>query len=179
MADGDGGFDAGLADRFDQLVARLDAGMVVVTVAAGDERDGCLVGFHSQASIDPRRYVVWLSRANRTFRLASSEAATHLAVHVLSASDPDLAERFGGQTADDPGVDKLADLPWTAGPGGVPLVDALPERLVGRIVAQAPVAGGDHVAFVLEPVLAEAAAGATEPPLRLHQATDIDPGHPA
>ena len=43
------------------IVAGLDAAMVVVTVAVGDERDGCLVGFHSQSSIDPRRYVVWLS----------------------------------------------------------------------------------------------------------------------
>jgi flavin reductase (DIM6/NTAB) family NADH-FMN oxidoreductase RutF len=164
---------------FDELVARLDTAMVVVTVSAGDERDGCLVGFHSQGSIDPHRYVVWLSRENRTFRLASAPAATHLAVHLLAASDLDLAARFGGQTEDDPGVDKLADLPWTPGPGGAPLVEALPDRFVGRILSRDPIAGGDHVPFVLEPVEAWSTGGAAEPPLRLHQATDIDPGHPA
>ena len=55
---------------FDALVAVLDAAVVVVTAADGDDRDGCLVGFHSQCSIDPPRYAVWLSRANRTFDLA-------------------------------------------------------------------------------------------------------------
>jgi flavin reductase (DIM6/NTAB) family NADH-FMN oxidoreductase RutF len=164
---------------FDDLVARLDTGMVVVTVAAGEERDGCLVGFHSQASIDPRRYVVWLSVENRTYRLAADPAATHLAVHVLSASDLDLAERFGGSTADDPGVDKLADLPWTPGPGGVPLLAAAPERFVGRILTRERTTEGDHVPFVLEPVEAWSTGGAAEPPLRLHQAHRIDPGHPA
>jgi flavin reductase (DIM6/NTAB) family NADH-FMN oxidoreductase RutF len=164
---------------FDDLVARLDTGMVVVTVAVGDERDGCLVGFHSQASIHPRRYVLWLSVENRTYRLAADPGATHLGVHVLSASDLDLARRFGGATEDDAGVDKLAGIPWTAGPGGVPLLDAAPERFAGRILSRQPVADGDHVPFLLEPVEAASAGGAAEPPLRLHQATDIDPGHPA
>ena len=30
--------------------------MVVVTTAQGDERAGCLVGFHAQSSIEPPRY---------------------------------------------------------------------------------------------------------------------------
>jgi flavin reductase (DIM6/NTAB) family NADH-FMN oxidoreductase RutF len=168
-----------VADAFDDLVAHLDTGMVVVTAATATERDGCLVGFHSQASIDPHRYVVWLSIANRTMRLAADPSSTHLGVHVLSASDLDLAVHFGGQTADDPAVDKLADLPWTEGPGGVPLVAALPNRFVGRILSRDPVGEGDHVPFLLEPVAAWATERATEPPLRLRQATDISPGHEA
>jgi flavin reductase (DIM6/NTAB) family NADH-FMN oxidoreductase RutF len=162
------------------LMARLDAAMVVVTVAAegaGGEVDGCLVGFHSQSSIDPPRYVVWLSVENRTYRLASELATTHLAVHLLSASDHDLAERFGATTGDD--VDKMAGLPWSPGAGGAPLVEALPERFVGRILERVRIAEGDHVAFVLEPVSAEVRAGAAEPPLRLSQAGDIDAGHSA
>jgi flavin reductase (DIM6/NTAB) family NADH-FMN oxidoreductase RutF len=169
-----------LEQAFDHLVARLDGAMVVITAAAGadGETDGCLVGFHSQASIDPRRYVVWLSRKNHTVRLASVRSSTHLAVHVLSASDRDVAERFGGATADD-GVDKLADLSWSAGPGGVPLLDALPERFVGRIVQRIDEPPGDHVGFVLAPELADANDRAAEPPLRLGSAAEIDPGHPA
>jgi flavin reductase (DIM6/NTAB) family NADH-FMN oxidoreductase RutF len=170
-----------VADRsaFDELVARLDTGMVVVTAAAGDERDGCLVGFHSQGSIHPRRYVVWLSQENRTYRLAADPAATHLAVHLLSTSDLDLAAHFGSQTQDDPDVDKLAELPWTPGPGGAPLVEALPDRFVGRILARERMATGDHVPFVLEPVEAWATGGAAEPALRLHHTSDLEPGHPA
>lgn len=158
--------------RFDALVAAMDTAMIVVTVASGDERDGCLVGFHSQSSIDPPRYTVWLSVQNRTYRLA--QRATHLAVHPLADSDHAVAAHFGGLTGDE--VDKLADVGWTAGPGGVPLLDAVPARFVGRIVDRFVAAGGDHVAFVLGPLRAE---GRLEHPFRLSEAGDIDPGHPA
>ena len=157
----------------DALVASLDTAMVVVTAADGDDRDGCLVGFHSQASISPRRYVVWLSRANRTFRIA--QRSTHLAVHALGVGDHPLAERFGGSTGDE--VDKLADVEWSPGPGGVPLVAALPTRVVGRVLTELDLPDADHVGFVLEPLAGE--AGPDADPLRLHHATDIDPGHPA
>jgi flavin reductase (DIM6/NTAB) family NADH-FMN oxidoreductase RutF len=164
------------ADGFDAVVARLDGAMVIVAAAADGGRDGCLVGFHSQASIHPRRYVVWLSVANRTFRLA--EAATHLAVHSLGAADHALAERFGGETADD-GVDKLAGLAWTPGPGGAPELADLPVRFVGAVVGRVDTPEGDHVGFVLEPLLAEGPDGHPDPPLRLADVTDIDAGHPA
>jgi flavin reductase (DIM6/NTAB) family NADH-FMN oxidoreductase RutF len=157
---------------FDALVAAMDPAMIVVTAASGEERDGCLVGFHSQSSIQPPRYTVWLSVENRTYRLAQS--ATHLAVHALSASHHAVAEHFGGMTGDD--VDKLAGVEWTEGPGGVPLLDAVPTRVVGRIVDRLTAGGGDHVAFVLEPLRAD---GELEHPFRLSDASDIDPGHPA
>lgn len=158
-------------EGFDGLVAAMDLALVVVTVASGDERDGCLVGFHSQTSIHPRRYTVWLSVENRTYRLA--ERATHLAVHVLAEVDHAVAERFGGTTGDE--VDKLAGQAWTPGPNGVPLLDGLPV-FVGRIVDRVIAGGGDHVAFVLEPM---DALGELAKPFRLHHAEDIDPGHPA
>lgn len=171
--------DEPVEDRFDALVARLDTAMVVVTTAAGHERDGCLVGFHSQAGIHPRRYLVWLSMENRTFRIAS--AASHLAVHLLGTDDHELAERFGGATADEPGVDKLAGLAWQPGPGGVPLLDDLPARFAGRILTRLEAPDADHAGFVLEPV-ASGTEGPPVPdaaPLRLHHVTDIDAGHEA
>jgi flavin reductase (DIM6/NTAB) family NADH-FMN oxidoreductase RutF len=150
----------------------MDPAMVVVTVAVDDERDGCLVGFHSQCSIDPPRYAVWLSRANRTFELAAR--ASHLCVHLLGAEDHDLAALFGGETGDE--VDKLAGCDWHPGPGGVPLLARCPSWFVGRIVDR-PDDGGDHVAHVLEPI--EAGAALSSAPLRLGAVTGIDPGHEA
>lgn len=162
-----------MPDRaFDSLVAAMGSAMVVVTVAVDDERDGCLVGFHSQASIHPPRYAVWLSMANRTCSLA--RRAEHLAVHVLGAGQHDLAELFGGETGDE--VDKLARTTWEAGPGGVPLLVVCPTRFVGRIVERHD-AGGDHICVILEPT--DAAAADELRPLRLADAIDIDPGHPA
>lgn len=162
-----------MPDRaFDDLVAALDSAVVVVTVATDEGRDGCLVGFHSQASIDPLRYAVWLSTANRTARLA--RGAQRLAVHLLVEGQHDLAELFGGATGDD--VDKLVHTAWEAGPGGVPLLVACPNRFVGTIVDRHD-AGGDHVCLVLGPT--EASCGAPGRPLRLGAVTDIEPGHPA
>ena len=157
---------------FDALVADLDPAMIVVTAAAADDRDGCLVGFHCQCSIEPKLYAVWLSVKNHTYRIATR--ADVLAVHCLSADQHDVADVFGGATADD--VDKLAGVSWTPGPDGVPLLDDVPHRFVGHIVGRHEL-DGDHMLFVLEPI--EASRPSPVTPLRLGQALDIDPGHPA
>ena len=161
-------------------LSRFDPAMVIVTTAAGGEHDGCLVGFHSQASIDPLHLCVWLSRANRTFALARD--ATHLGVHRLqdTPAHRTLAAHFGEQTGDD--VDKLAGLATTDGPGGVPLLDDVADRVVVRI-EHVTDAGGDHVAFV-GPVAAHHGFDAEAdpdpaPPLRLAAVDDLDPGHEA
>jgi flavin reductase (DIM6/NTAB) family NADH-FMN oxidoreductase RutF len=159
-------------DGFSSLVASMDSAMVVVTVAADGERGGCLVGFHCQASIEPPAYAVWLSTANRTWRLA--QRASHLAVHLLRDDQHELAVLFGGETGDE--VDKLGQVGWTPGAGGVPLLDACPARLVGRIAERLDV-GGDHVCIVVEDT--EVTVPPPMRPFRLHQASDIDPGHPA
>jgi flavin reductase (DIM6/NTAB) family NADH-FMN oxidoreductase RutF len=159
-------------EAFDEILAELDGALVVVTTAAGDERAGCLVGFHCQCSIEPARYAVWLSKANHTFRVALH--AEHLAVHVLTRDDHDLAARFGGSTGDD--VDKFAGCAWTPGPGGVPLLDAVPRRVVARKHTLLD-DGSDHVCLVLEPLAATGAGPFT--PLRLADVDDVEPGHAA
>ncbi len=161
-----------VSNGFDEVVATMDSAMVVVTVTVDDERDGSLVGFHSQVSIDPRRYAVWLSTANRTTGLA--ERADHLAVHVLGRHQHDLAELFGGETGDE--VDKLVRTTWEAGPGGVPLLVACPVRFAGRVISRHAI-DGDHLGVVLEPV--EVGWESSWTPLRLGDVNDIDPGHPA
>lgn len=166
----------GSGPTFDDLVEAMDGALAVVTTATADgERNGCLVGFHCQCSIEPRRHAVWLSVANRTAALA--EHATHLAVHLLTEADRDLAEHFGGQSGDD--VDKLADLDWIEGAGGVPLLARLPNRFVGRIEQTVPDTG-DHRLYVLDVEAAETAPEVDGVPLlRLRGAVDIDPGHEA
>jgi flavin reductase (DIM6/NTAB) family NADH-FMN oxidoreductase RutF len=159
-------------EAFDGFVAALAGALVVVTVACDDERAGCLVGFHCQCSIDPPRYAVWLSKANHTYRVALH--AELLAVHLLTADDHDVAARFGGETGD--AVDKFAGCAWTPGPGGVPLLDRLPRRVVGRKHTVLD-DGSDHVCVVLTPL--SAAGAAPFAPLRLSMVTDVEPGHAA
>ncbi|MGW0080136.1 flavin reductase family protein [Streptomyces sp. NPDC003393] len=160
----------------DAFLGRLDPEMYVVTAAADGERAGCLVGFASQCSIDPVRFVVWLSKVNRTLRVA--ERADRLAVHLLTRDQYALAELFGGSTGDD-GLDKFAHVPCTRRQGGAVVLDGAPAWFVGRIVRRAD--GGDHVGFVLEPVESGAPGeheGRHGPLLRLTDAAAVPPGHP-
>lgn len=157
---------------FDELMASDDPAMAVVTVAAGGERSGCLVGFHGQSSIEPPRYCVWLSKANHTYGVALE--ATHVAVHFLTAGDHELARIFGSLTGDE--VDKFDLVEWHPGPDGVPLLDGCPHGLAGAKDAVLD-AGGDHVMVAIDPTSAWTAGSFT--PLRLSDVTDVEPGHPA
>ena len=99
--------DADSAAAFERLTKRLDYPMVVLTVAADGETSGCLVGFSTQCSINPPRYLVCLSVKNHTHALASR--APTAAVHFLGAEPHGLAALFGALIGDD--VDKLARVP--------------------------------------------------------------------
>ena len=158
------------ADAFDSIVALLDYPMFVVTVRVGEHRAGCLVGFASQTSIEPARFLVGISQRNHTFRVA--EDATHIAVHVLSRRHVALAELFGGQTGDQ--VDKFSRCAWHSGPFDVPVLDDAAAWFVGKVIDR--FALGDHVGHLLEPVDGH-------PPGELKQwvtfadVRDVTPGH--
>ena len=107
-----------LRSAFEDLVGGLDYPMYVVTAAVDGERAGCLVGFAAQASIDPQRLVVMVSKANETFRIASK--ADVLGVHYLGQDNEDLAELFGEESGD--WTDKFARCKWQEGPSGVPIL---------------------------------------------------------
>lgn len=100
----------------------------------------------SQCSIDPPRFVVWLSKKNRTYRIACGGSI--LGVHLLRDDDLPLAEHFGSKTADE-GVDKLVAVDWEPGPDGVPVVNGC-DWFGGRMLQRIDT-GGDHEGFVLEP----------------------------
>jgi flavin reductase (DIM6/NTAB) family NADH-FMN oxidoreductase RutF len=167
-----GAVSSDVGDRFGVVAERLNTPLVVVTAASRDERAGCVVGFHTQCSIDPVRYALWLSKANHTYRVALF--STSLAVHFLGESDHDLAALFGGETGDD--VDKFERCSWQSGPDEVPLLDGCPNRMILRRVSTTD-DGSDHVCIVGEVVEVTADAGFV--PLRLSDAEDIEAGHEA
>jgi flavin reductase (DIM6/NTAB) family NADH-FMN oxidoreductase RutF len=162
---------ASTEESFQRLVAQLDYPMFIATVAAGGERAGCLIGFATQCSIHPARFLAGISDKNRTFRVASG--ADSMAIHLVPENATELAELFGGETGDE--LDKFERCEWRPGPGGVPLLDACPNRFVGRIVER--VDFGDHLGMVLEPFLAEEDEESGQ--LGFHRAKRIDPGHEA
>ena len=152
---------------FQRLVAQLDYPMFIATVAAGGER----VGFATQCSIHPPRFLAGISDKNRTYRVAQS--ADSMAVHLVPENAAELAELFGGETGDE--IDKFERCAWRPGTGEVPLLDECPNRFVGRIVER--VGFGDHVGMVLEPFHAEEDEASGQ--LGFHRARRIEPGHEA
>ena len=154
------------------ITGALDYPMIIVTTAADGERAGCLVGFHTQCSIDPARFLVCVSKANHTAGVVSR--ANTVVLHFLTKADRPLAELFGEQTGDE--IDKFARCEWRSGPQGVPVLKDVPAWLACRIVDR--VDPGDHVALVVEPIAGQS-ADEPVPQLGFQDVRDMEPGHPA
>ena len=144
--------------------------MFVVTAAAGSRRAGCLVGFATQCSIDPPRFIAFISNKNFTHRVALDAGV--LAVHVVPSDREDLARLFGEETGDE--VDKFERCDWRPSPEGVPLLSDCADRFTGTVVERVVV--GDHTGFLLEPLGVEAGGGSF---FRFQEAKDFAPGHEA
>ena len=154
-----------------ELVGELDYPMFIVTAAAGSRRAGCLVGFTTQCSIDPPRFLVCLSDKNLTFRVARE--ADVVIVHLVPSHATELAELFGSQTGDE--IDKFACCRWSPGPGGAPVLLDCPNWFAARIIERIP--AGDHWAFLLDPF--EARSDPAERPFTFHRARRLEPGKEA
>jgi flavin reductase (DIM6/NTAB) family NADH-FMN oxidoreductase RutF len=113
-------------EAFEKLVGLLNYPMFVVTTQVDGVAAGCLVGFASQASIHPPRFLVGLSTKNHTFRVAAN--ATHLAVHLFDREHLDVVELSGG----------------------MPILHDAAAWFVGKILDRFSL--GDHVGHLLEPV---------------------------
>jgi flavin reductase (DIM6/NTAB) family NADH-FMN oxidoreductase RutF len=153
---------------FAKLATHLDYPLYVVTTAVGDERSGCLIGFATQCSIHPPRFLACLSKKNHTYQLALR--ATVLAVHVVEERNKDLAELFGGETGDE--IDKFARVGWRE-LHGVPVLDACERWFAGTVLERIDL--GDHVGFLLSPIDVEPSQASGQ--LTFQQARDIKAGH--
>ena len=156
------------AKTFLQLAGSLDYPVFIVTAAAGDRREGCIIGFATQTSFHPARFLACLSRANRTYRLARDVDA--LAVHLVPRGATELVDLFGGETGDD--VDKFERCAWSEGPRGLPILDDCPSWFAGTICERREL--GDHTGFVLEPFDARHEPGEH---VNFQEVKDVEPGH--
>lgn len=160
-------------EAFDRLTAARASAVLIVTAAAPSGPVGCLVGFATQCSIEPRHFLVCLSKANHTWHALAASTPVRLGVHLVPAEAESLARRFAGETGDD--VDKFTGLAWTPGRGGVPLLDECPDRFVGVEVDRMDV--GDHVAVVC--AIESVEAGAPRDVVMVGDLADVTPGNPA
>lgn len=163
-------------DTAGRLFTDLDTPMAIVTAAHAGRRSGCLVGFDTQCSFHPPRFLVCVSKNNHTYPLAEIQAEHEglLGVHLLSTPQHrPLARLFGEQTEDE--IDKFAAVSWHSGPEDVPVLDDCPTWFAGRVAGRLD--GGDHVVYLLAPVAAS--RGHRVHQLGMQQLTHLKPGHPA
>jgi flavin reductase (DIM6/NTAB) family NADH-FMN oxidoreductase RutF len=121
-------------------LGRFATGVTVVTTMSPHGPLG--ITANSFASVSLRPPLVLWSPARKSKRFPSFERATHFAVHVLSAGQRGLAERFAA-----PG-DAFAGLEFTPGEGDAPLIAGCAARFECR--HEAGYDGGDHLIVVGE-----------------------------
>ncbi|WP_101952885.1 flavin reductase family protein [Mycobacterium sp. 3519A] len=157
---------------YEKFARQLNYSMFIITTSAGAGLAGCLVGFASEISIHPPRFMAGLSVRNYTFEVA--QRARHLAVHTVARSQRGLVELFGGLTGDE--VNKFQRCSWHEGPHGMPILDDAAGWFVGQIVRR--IVLGDHVGYVLTPVAGQV-DNACEELVTLADVRDLTPGHEA
>lgn len=156
------------SSAFTRFATSLDYPLYVATTAVDGQRSGCLIGFATQCSIHPPRFLACISKRNHTFQLAPQ--AARIAVHVVEEANRPLAELFGGETGDE--IDKFARVRWRD-VQGVPVLEECARWFIGSVLQQVDL--GDHLGCLLEPLDVEAGAAAGQ--LTYQQARDISPGH--
>ncbi|MQY26801.1 flavin reductase family protein [Nocardia aurantia] len=157
---------------FDRVIEGADGSMWIVTTVADGRRAGCLVGFGTQVSIEPRRFLACLSKQNHTYRVAMP--ATHLAVHLVGAESMALAQLFGAETGSE--MNKFEHCDWLEGPHGLPILTTATGWFIGEILRRDDF--GDHVGFLLRPTAAQAPE-VEAPALRYRAVSELTPGHQA
>lgn len=158
-------------ERFNALIGALNYPMFIVTATDGTRRAGCLVGFAGQCSIEPARFMVWLSTQNYTRAVA--QHTDRLAVHIPNADNRALATLFGSSSGFT--VNKFSQCDWREGPGGIPLLAACPQWFIGRIVHRYDT--GDHDGILLEPTHVTDTTGLGQ--LNFDAVRDIEAGNDA
>jgi flavin reductase (DIM6/NTAB) family NADH-FMN oxidoreductase RutF len=139
-------------------LGRFATGVTVVTTMTPRGPLGITANSFASVSLAPP-LVLW-SPARKSRRFPAFEAASHFAIHVLSAHQQGLAERFAL-----PG-DGFAGLAFTAGHGNAPLLEGCTARFECRHAAGHD--GGDHLIVVGEVLRLDQA---DLPPLLYHRGT--------
>jgi flavin reductase (DIM6/NTAB) family NADH-FMN oxidoreductase RutF len=130
---------------FRAACGRFATGVTAVTGAAvtGDLA-ALTVNSFASVSLDPMRVLICVAHRSPSFAILT--ASPRIAVHVLSDEQEEIARRLA--TTGLSGAERLAQLPWTPGPAGEPLLKGAAARLAGPIVQC--VDSGDHTIVVIE-----------------------------
>ena len=131
-------------NEFRQALGSFATGVTVITAIGEDNNPvGVTVSSFNSVSLDPP-LVLW-SLAKNAMSLPVFEKSGHFCVHVLTAAQQDISNKFASR-----GGDKFDGVEWTPGEAGLPLLDKYAARFQCKTTYQYE--GGDHIIFVGEVV---------------------------
>lgn len=129
-------------NEFRQALGSFATGVTVITAIGEDNNPvGVTVSSFNSVSLDPP-LVLW-SLAKNAMSLPVFEKSGHFCVHVLTAAQQDISNKFASR-----GGDKFEGVEWTSGEAGLPLLDKYAARFQCKTTYQYE--GGDHIIFVGE-----------------------------
>ena len=160
-----------LMDAFEGLVGELEYPMFIVTARVGGEPLGCLVGFTTQASIDPPRFIACLSHQNRTYRARQGRARRSACTRC-----PPTRTTSRSCSAARPRTRRTSSRARRGTKGPRACRSSSAARTGSSAASWRATDAGDHDAFLLEPI---AGSSTEEDEFTFHRAKRIDPGHEA
>lgn len=125
---------------FRHALGQFATGVTIVTTADAQGRPvGLTVSSFNSVSLEPP-LVLW-SLGHKAASLPVFQQCAHYAIHVLSAEQQALAQRFATR-----GIDKFADLDWQPSAQGIPLIAGA--AAIFECAQRSRYDEGDHSIFV-------------------------------
>lgn len=128
--------------EFRSALGKFATGVTIVTTL--DQNDtpvGVTASSFNSVSLDPPLVLWSLAKASKS--MSAFGGSGHFAVHILTSGQEALSNRFARS-----GEDKFAELDWSGGALGSPLLADFAARFQCRTTHQYE--GGDHIIFVGE-----------------------------
>ncbi|MEE9278048.1 MAG: flavin reductase family protein [Dehalococcoidia bacterium] len=151
------------------LLTLLWSPLVVVTAAADGDRGAQVAVSAFAASIVPERPRILVEIQKRNYTHGLIRMSGRFAVNLVPRERWWWVRHFGFRSQQE--VDKLADVAWTAGSHGLPLLDEALGTLVCRVVNAMD--GGDMTVFLAE--VEEAERRRPDQPLHWHEVQQMLP----
>jgi 3-hydroxy-9,10-secoandrosta-1,3,5(10)-triene-9,17-dione monooxygenase reductase component len=138
-------------ERFKQVLGHFVTGVAVITASAPDGPVGFTCQTFGALSLEPT--LISFSALSASHSWPRARQVGVVGINILSSDQEAVARVFG-----QPGDDKFADVGWSLGPGGAPLIDGALAHLEGRVCFVS--AQGDHDVVVVAAEHGESFPGA-------------------
>jgi len=132
------------ADEYKSLMRCWATGVTIITTMGPDGPHGMTANSFTGVSLDPPFILVCVSHQSRTHEHLKQNGA--FGVHILHAGQEKLSQRCAGLSGEH--GNRIADLPHSIGPFGVPLLNDCLTALGCSV--EAAYDGGDHTIFLAE-----------------------------